>query len=831
MAQYQSFVKEEGFAPVDVPDVTPYINRNLEALRRSEQQNVQDLYTRDKGRADQIAKSFEGLSQLSGKLGDYLVKRELAYREKETQKIQNERWNAYLADTEGFVSPYFKSEVEELREVNKQTEELGSKAFEETGNHEVAKQVRELSGWRKYRTARIDLNILNHYYETWLPKQLKGVEITDQASRAAAIETARQKFFEKFDLDEFGDDLIGDVFYPGIMKTHAKALQEGAKLDQQNDNFTEVAEVTSLFESDNDFAAFVQSLSVTYDENGQGLGRKRGFDLAISHLKKMMDAGTLTMDELDAIMDQEMPGMGGKTYGEMKPTAFENLKQELAAEERANNEARRQDRYEEARLLEEEYLDKVYNGLEPSKADIESLQKVIRSIRGENSTKLDALLKDTASAQVEREADAMFENLYLAGQLTPEAVMRVPSVRLRQKWLKLATEQASNKSGKSKLHHKALEELVKSTPGLKATPDGVRGQASVIIIGNLQGEYDRRVVELTNSAGPDANPDQIASQALAETVQMYNDAQRPGSNSIYNFNTREGKFSNYTSSQEQLASQDNKIVGRNRLTNTTQLLQTIGERILDSPGAILTRAEFEQMDKDIARNGFKMPGIVTYVASQTGYTPLEVIKRAREAMDLPPMPQPPSLEYVDNTVSPQAKALLYKHQTPERSIRGFAETREYEPSIVPGGFGPKIKEAADANGIPPAVLTALLEQESGFRPDVISGKTLSRSGAAGIAQFMPGTARQMGVDPLNTDSAIDGAARYLRHLMDSYGFDLKTAIYAYNAGPGTVQRYGIGATEENANYYPSIMKLATKYGYGQVSLNDPAIFRSSFATN
>ena len=83
-----------------------------------------------------------------------------------------------------------------------------------------------------------------------------------------------------------------------------------------------------------------------------------------------------------------------------------------------------------------------------------------------------------------------------------------------KKWLKLATEQASNKSGKSKLHHKSLEEHVKSTPGLKATPDGVRGQASVMIIGNLQGEYDRRVVELTNSAGPDANPDQIASQAL-----------------------------------------------------------------------------------------------------------------------------------------------------------------------------------------------------------------------------------------------------------------------------------------------------------------------------
>ena len=831
MAQYQSFVKEEGFAPVDVPDVTPYINENLEALRRSEQKNVQDLYTRDKGRADEIAKSFQGISEISSKLGKFLEERELEYREKETAKIKAEEYQKYLANPEGYVDALFESNVEEVRDLNKETEALGAKAYEQTGSHEVASQVRSLSGWREIRTAKIQLALANQFYESWLPKQLQGAEITDQASRGAAIELARQKFVKTFGLNGFGDDMLGSELYPGMMNIHAKIMKEGAAVDLQNDNFKEVAEVTSLFETDKNLASFVGSLSVTYDENGQVLGRKRGFDLAISHLKKMMDAGTLSMDDLDAIMDQEMPGMGGKTYGEMKPTAFENLKQELAAEERANNAAKRADRLEETKVMVDEYVGKVADGLTPTKADIEALQAQVRQTTGEEDPRLNALLKDTASAQVEREADAMFENLYNAGQLTPEAVLRIPSSRLHQKWLKLATEQASNKSGKSKLHHKSLEELVKSTPGLKATPDGVRGQASVMIIGNLQGEYDRRVVELTNSAGPDANPDQIASQALAETVQLYNDAQKPGSTSIYNFNTREGKFSNYTSSQEQLASQDNKTAARNRLTNTTQLLQTIGERILDSPGAILTRAEFEQMDKDIARNGFKMPGIVTYVASQTGYTPLEVIKRAREAMDLPPMPQPPSLQYVDNTVSPEAKALLYKYQTPERSIRGFAETREYEPSIVPGGFGPKIKEAAEANGIPPAILTALLEQESGFRPDVVSGKTLSRSGAVGIAQFMPGTSQMMGVNPLDTDSAIDGAARYLRHLMDNYGFDLKTAIYAYNAGPGTVQRYGIGATDENANYYPSIMKLATKYGYGQVSLNDPAIFRSSFASN
>ena len=50
MAEFQSFTKEEGFAPNQVPSITPYINENLEALRQSEQQNVKDQYVVDKER-------------------------------------------------------------------------------------------------------------------------------------------------------------------------------------------------------------------------------------------------------------------------------------------------------------------------------------------------------------------------------------------------------------------------------------------------------------------------------------------------------------------------------------------------------------------------------------------------------------------------------------------------------------------------------------------------------------------------------------------------------------------------------------------------------------
>lgn len=831
MAQFESYVKDEGFAPVDVPSITPYINENLEALRQSEKQFIQDKYVIDKGRASELGKAFEGIAQIGSKFGEYLKQRELEYQEKEVAAMEMEEYQKYLSDPEGYVSKDFLQQIDGVRDVNAQTEGLAVRAYEQTGNDEVATQVRELSGWREIAQAKIKLKLANDFYQSWLPKQLQEANITDQATRGAAINQARTTFMREFGLNGFSKDILATDLYPEQVKVHAKVMQEGAALDLQNNNYERVLEATTLFEKDLNFAALQNTLATSYDEKGKILGNKRGFDAAIAHLKKMFDAGTITMDQILDIERQPMPGMGGRTYGFMKKTQFANLKYELASEERENNKAIREAKIEEARVLVDEYLEKVANGLTPTKADIEAIQSRVR-LYGEEDERLNALLKESPSAQYDREAGQMLENLYMSGQLTPDVVYRLArNSAQREKYLRLAKEQASMKSDKTRRHHDSLADHVKNTPGLKATPDGVRGQASVIIIGNLQGEYDRRVAELISSSGVGANPDAIADQALAETVQMYNNAQTQGSSSSYNFDRKSGTFKNYNEQLKDQASSNNMIAGRNRLTNTTHLLQSIGERILDSPGAILSRAEFEQMDKDILRNGFRMPGIISYVASQTGYTPLEVIKRAREAMDLPPMPVPPSLQFVDTNVSPAAKALLYKHQTPERSIRGFAETREYEPAIVPGGFGPKIKEAAEAVGIPPAILTALLEQESGFRPDVISGKTLSRSGAAGIAQFMPGTARQMGVDPLNTDSAIDGAARYLRHLMDNYGFDLKTAIYAYNAGPDTVQRYGVGATEENANYYPSIIKRATKYGYGQVSLNDPEILRPSFAIN
>jgi hypothetical protein len=109
--------------------------------------------------------------------------------------------------------------------------------------------------------------------------------------------------------------------------------------------------------------------------------------------------------------------------------------------------------------------------------------------------------------------------------------------------------------------------------------------------------------------------------------------------------------------------------------------------------------------------------------------------------------------------------------------------------MVPAQYQPLIDRAAAQYGVPADHLARMLRRESGFRPEVIDGRTVSSAGAQGIAQFMPGTAKEQGVDPLNPESAIPGAARYLAQLQKQFGGNLEHATAAYNWGPGNLQKW------------------------------------------
>lgn len=115
-----------------------------------------------------------------------------------------------------------------------------------------------------------------------------------------------------------------------------------------------------------------------------------------------------------------------------------------------------------------------------------------------------------------------------------------------------------------------------------------------------------------------------------------------------------------------------------------------------------------------------------------------------------------------------------------------------------------IAAAEQAHGIPDGLLARLLYQESRYRSDIIDGTTRSSAGALGIAQFIPATAADMGINPLDPFQSIEGAARYLKIQYNSFG-DWRLALAAYNAGPGNVRKHnGIPPFTETQKYVAEI---------------------------
>lgn len=113
-------------------------------------------------------------------------------------------------------------------------------------------------------------------------------------------------------------------------------------------------------------------------------------------------------------------------------------------------------------------------------------------------------------------------------------------------------------------------------------------------------------------------------------------------------------------------------------------------------------------------------------------------------------------------------------------------------------------EAAQRNGVPPELFLGLVQQESAWRPDAVSS-----AGARGLAQLMPATAKELGVDPSDPIQNLEGGARYLGQQLKRFGGDQKLALAAYNAGPGAVQRHGgIPPYQETQNYVQKVLGYA-----------------------
>jgi soluble lytic murein transglycosylase-like protein len=138
-----------------------------------------------------------------------------------------------------------------------------------------------------------------------------------------------------------------------------------------------------------------------------------------------------------------------------------------------------------------------------------------------------------------------------------------------------------------------------------------------------------------------------------------------------------------------------------------------------------------------------------------------------------------------------------------------------DAEVASSPFGALFVQAGARHGVPPSLLEAVAQAESGFDPTAVSPV-----GAQGLMQIMPGTARELGVDPMDPAQAVDGAARLLRRHIDRFG-SLELALAAYNAGPGAVDRFdGVPPYRETQDYVRKILadlRVAAPSGAGSTA--------------
>ena len=122
---------------------------------------------------------------------------------------------------------------------------------------------------------------------------------------------------------------------------------------------------------------------------------------------------------------------------------------------------------------------------------------------------------------------------------------------------------------------------------------------------------------------------------------------------------------------------------------------------------------------------------------------------------------------------------------------------------IPGDTNSLIKEAAARYQVDPRLVAAVAQTESGGNQEAVSP-----AGAVGVMQLMPETAAGLGVNPYDKRQNIEGGAKYLRQMMDTFGGDVQKAVAAYNAGPQAVKEYnGIPPYRETQDYVNKVLDI------------------------
>ena len=183
-------------------------------------------------------------------------------------------------------------------------------------------------------------------------------------------------------------------------------------------------------------------------------------------------------------------------------------------------------------------------------------------------------------------------------------------------------------------------------------------------------------------------------------------------------------------------------------------------------------------------------------------------------------------------------AVSFTNAPASQSCRALSEDARPALSVIPKGYGygfsdrfsigseiydQHIKIVSLRYGIDPYLIKAMIRTESDFDRNAIS-----KHGAQGLMQLMPGTARDLNVvNPFDPKENIDGGVRYFRAILDSFEGNLPLSLAAYNAGPNLVKRcQRIPAIPETVDYVKRVLSYYKGYKGAKIErISMPSVIR------
>ena len=810
--QFQIYGNGVQYQTVHQVDLIPAIDREqarqragdqafLEAVRENNRQRVEN--------AKLAGRDLQALSKFSGKLVDFLVDNQKKANEQELAAGLEDGYRSYLE--RGLDTTSFDEGVAIAKEQDAIASEVEADVQNNSGdNYEASASIGKATTWKELGRRRGFALGATGEYRGFVDQRIGDQTFESSAEYAAKLSEIRQEFFEKAGLSGLSPQFLVDSVYPELQKADAAMMRKWQKQFSIDDSFKRQAEASTTLLATKDVQSFLNATRNTVDKNGQPLGFSGAWGMFEKELTDGIAAGKYSEGDLILMERQPIPGdPKGRTYGELYATRFGKIRRQAAAQRRQDWENEEIDRRQEFEQAEQQLVDSFIDTADTDGFTDEQIDDAINALRDEygmESRELADLKTSTVDAKQREVQEDQIENLIANNLLTTDRLKRFDP-KLQKKYLTVA--QTTDKlieanGGDLKVQLDAIEDMVKYKANV--TRDSKQHPTVGLMIARQQQKFQKLVTDY--AAGGSNDP---VGDAYRQVVSEFESVKQSANGYAHEFAFDRGGV--------QLAQEEMDY--RIRFIDTN--LKSYGSSAIDMPDTLFSQDALKNMVKGFGSENWTTDPQIDYIADKLGVDPLTVLNRQLKANGMDALPPSPAIEVV-NKLTPTQQRLLNKFKTPDRSTRGLMGVSEFTPDIVPKGYGSLVESAAKKHNIDPAILSGLIETESGWNANAIS-----RSGAKGLTQFMDPTAAEFGVNVFDPASAIDGGARYLRYLIDYFNGDMRLAIFAYNGGMGNIQKYGgpIPGSRENQEYYGKVIRSAGKYGYGKQALRDPAILRPS----